>query len=61
MVADERSSFLQCKKSILALLDALAAHQFGRDASHNGHLSYVGDQSKMTDGVEKGLAIFGEQ
>jgi hypothetical protein len=32
----------------MARRDALAAHQFGRDESYNGHLSDVGDQSKMT-------------
>jgi hypothetical protein len=32
----------------LALLDALVAHQFGRDESYNGHLCDIGDQSKMT-------------
>ena len=33
---------------LLALLDALAAHQFGRNARYSGHASDIGNRSKMT-------------
>jgi len=37
----------------LARRNPLAAHQFGRDESYNGHLSHVAIRSRMTDAGEK--------
>jgi hypothetical protein len=49
------------KRRKLALLDVLAAHQFGRDESYNGHLSDVGNQSKMTQSGPRGGCQFALQ
>ena len=49
------------RSDAMALLVTLAAHHFGSDWRNSGHASDTVKRSKMTDAVEKGLVIFGEQ